>query len=47
VLVRLVEAVVRAAREIEGGNMESRVSKKIGFAPKMSLVQLKQCAHKA
>ena len=34
VLVRPVEAVVRAAREIEGGNMESRVPKKIGFAPK-------------
>lgn len=34
VLVRPVEAVVRAAREIESGNMESRVPKKIRFAPK-------------
>ncbi|NQV83646.1 MAG: PAS-domain containing protein [Rhodospirillales bacterium] len=34
VLVRPVEAVVRAAREIEGGNLESRVPKKMGFAPK-------------
>ena len=33
-LVRPVEAVVRAAREIEGGNLESRVPKIIGFAPK-------------
>ncbi|MBT3305019.1 MAG: PAS domain S-box protein [Alphaproteobacteria bacterium] len=34
VLVRPIDAVVRAARDIEGGNLESRVSKKMGFVPK-------------
>ncbi len=32
-LVRPVEAVVRAARGIEGGNLESRVSRPPGFVP--------------
>jgi len=33
-MVRPVEAVVRAARQIESGNLASRVPKKTGFAPK-------------
>ncbi len=32
-LVRPVEAVVKAARQIEGGNLEARVALKTGFAP--------------
>ena len=32
-LVRPVEAVVQAAREIEGGNLEARVPKRFGFGP--------------
>ena len=32
-LVRPVEAVVQAAREIEGGNLEARVPKRSGFGP--------------
>jgi PAS domain-containing protein len=32
-LVRPVEAVVKAARKIEGGNLEARVALKTGFAP--------------